>query len=134
ADMREEVRQTTWGLGQLQRTQNDALAQIHHAINCGAHASRHAEHAIADVVASIESSILLKLSSIENSIDAHAEANREVEVLRARLDVIEQELQRVYKSTSWALTRPMRAVKRLMVDPRRTSRHLRRMMWPGNAG
>ncbi|QOW19177.1 glycosyltransferase [Lysobacter ciconiae] len=134
AEMREEVRQHKWSLDRLQRNQQDALAQIHDAITWETNASRGAEHAIADLVASIESSMLVKLSDIEHSIDAHAEANREGEALRVRLAVIEQELQSVYRSTSWALTRPMRAVKRLMVDPRETSRHLKRMMSTGEAG
>ncbi|MDC7807937.1 glycosyltransferase [Luteimonas sp BLCC-B24] len=106
-------------------------------VEANGRASRSAEQALTHALDAREPPILLRLDSIERSIgaveawiDVQAQSRQELQALRAQSAALEAELQRVYSSSSWTLTRPMRAVKRLLVDPRGTSRHVRRMMGP----
>lgn len=72
-----------------------------------------------------ESTIRQDLARVSGELDAQAEMSRDIVGLHQRVLELEQELVDVYGSTSWALTRPMRAMKRILMQPRATWRHVR---------
>lgn len=71
-------------------------------------------------LARMESEIRVDLGRMSTGIEKTAVAERDLEALRARVAALEYELRDVYESTSWALTRPLRVLKRLIVQPRAT--------------
>ncbi|HEV7271693.1 glycosyltransferase [Pseudoxanthomonas sp.] len=76
----------------------------------------------------MESTVRQDLVRISSELDTQAEMGRDIIELHQRVLELEQELVDVYGSTSWALTRPMRAIKRILVQPRATWRHVRSVL------
>ena len=76
-------------------------------------------------LAGSEAKMQVELHSIKAEIDRGEEFCREVESLCDGIEVLEKELDDVYSSTSWVMTRPMRLLKRFVTHPRITMQQLR---------
>lgn len=69
----------------------------------------------------MESEIKVELARVSGGLDLRADMDRDIDELRAQLLSREYELREVYSSSSWALTRPLRVLKRLVLHPRATA-------------
>ena len=70
----------------------------------------------------MESEIRMDIARMAGGLDQRADMDRSLVELRERVIALEFELNDVYRSSSWALTRPMRVLKRMVVKPRETMR------------
>ncbi|MFL9583174.1 glycosyltransferase [Stenotrophomonas sp. AB1(2024)] len=70
----------------------------------------------------MESEIRTDIARIAGELDHSAAADRSLVELREHLIAVEGELNDVYRSSSWALTRPLRVLKRMVLKPRETTR------------
>jgi len=73
----------------------------------------------------MESEIKHDLQGISGGLEHGKLLGQEVRQLLERVEMLEAELDAVYASSSWAVTRPFRFLKRLVVQPRATYRLLR---------
>ena len=73
----------------------------------------------------MESTIRQDLGDISGGLNIHAEMNKDIIELNERIHELEQELVGVYNSSSWVLMRPVRVLKRLLLEPRTTWRLMR---------
>jgi glycosyltransferase involved in cell wall biosynthesis len=76
-------------------------------------------------LARMESEIKQELQIINGDIDRSSALDQEIQQLMERIDMLEGELDGVYSSRSWVITRPMRFLKRLLLHPRATYQVLR---------
>lgn len=76
-------------------------------------------------LAKMEERMQSDLRRLEAEIHRGEEFCREVELLCDRIEAMERELDDVYSSTSWVVTRPMRLLKRMVTQPRATLRRMR---------
>ena len=70
----------------------------------------------------MESTLRQDIANVAGGMDVHAAMNRDITELNERISALEQELVEVYSSSSWVLTRPIRVLKRLILQPRATWR------------
>jgi GT2 family glycosyltransferase/glycosyltransferase involved in cell wall biosynthesis len=73
----------------------------------------------------MESTIRQDIARIAGGLNAQEEAKRDIVKLHQQVLRLEQELVEIYGSTSWNLTRPLRVLKRLVLEPRMTLRLIR---------
>lgn len=69
-------------------------------------------------IEAMESRIRADLADISSKIEVNSARDDDVNALRERISLLEDELRNVYASTSWVITRPMRMLKRLIGRPR----------------
>lgn len=82
----------------------------------------------------METSIRQDLANVAAGMDLHAAMNRDIAELHQRVLDLEQELVEVYGSSSWVLTRPIRVLKRLILEPRATWHLIRQAIVSDSTG
>lgn len=112
---REELRQQVISSGESMRETQLAFNKV----------IRGFEKKMENSLARMESEIKQELQSINGGIDRSSALDREIQQLLERIDMLDEELDSVYSSSSWVMTRPLRFLKRLVLHPKATYRLLR---------
>lgn len=91
-------------------------------------ATKEIEVTVERAIKGLESAVRQDFSRIAGDLNAQGEMSRDIMELHQRVLELEKELFKVYNSTSWSFTRPLRLLKRVISKPRETWRLVRARM------
>lgn len=113
----------------VRRQAEQALAEADAIRQQAAESRAQADHSLGTTLRLGEEIVALLGPSVGSHLDAisgKADASQDVQLqrLRMRLLAMDQELNKVYSSTSWRVTTPIRVVRRLLSSPKQELRNL----------